>query len=477
MFISKYRAKYIYKKRKRENKMLEKTFKLKEHGTNVKTEVIAGITTFLAMAYILAVNPNILGTVMNQDGVFIATCLASAVATFVMGLWANYPIVLSAGLGLNAYFAYTVCLTELSDMGANAFTVALTAVFVEGLIFIVISIFKVREQIINGIPQNVKYGITAGIGLFIAFIGLKGANVTIASDSTLVDLGDFSRPDVVLCLVGLLIIVILSHYHVKGSVLIGIITTWILGIIAEKIGWYVVDVENGVYSLIPSGVISVSSFSGLKETAFHFNFAWAGEHIIQFIAILFSFLFVDLFDTVGTVVGVADKAKLLKEDGTLPRVGRVFMADAIGTVLGAALGTSTVTSFVESSAGVAEGGKTGLTACVSGLLFIVALLFSPVFLAIPSFATSPALIYVGMLMLTSITKIDFEADAADAIGAYLAVLIMPLTYSISNGIMFAVVSWVIVKVCTKKAKDVSPVMWVVFVLFALRIASLITNFS
>ena len=457
--------------------MLEKTFKLKEHGTTVKTEVLAGITTFLAMAYILAVNPNILGTVMNQNGVFIATCLSSAVATFVMGLWANYPIVLSAGLGLNAYFAYTVCLSELSDMGADAFTVAITAVFVEGVIFIVISAFKIREQIVNSIPQNIKFGITAGIGLFVAFIGLKGAGVTVASDSTLVDLGDFSSPEVVLCLVGLLIIVILTHYHVKGSVLIGIIATWILGIIAEKIGWYVVDVDAGVYSLIPSGVVSFKSFAGLSETAFHFNFAWAGKHLIQFIAILFSFLFVDLFDTVGTVVGVADKAHLLNEDGTIPRVGRVFMADAVGTVLGSCLGTSTITSFVESSAGVAEGGRTGLTACVSGLLFIIALIFSPIFLAIPSFATSPALIYVGMLMISSVTKIKFDGDVADSLGAYLAIAIMPLTYSISNGIMFAIVSWVIVKVFTKKAKDINPVMWVIFVLFALRIASLVANFS
>lgn len=447
---------------------LEKLFHLSEHGTNVKTEIIAGITTFLAMAYILAVNPSILGEVMDANGVFVATALASALATFLMAFVANYPIALSAGLGLNAYFAYTVCLSELKDV-PNPWTIALTAVFCEGIIFILMSFFKFREQIVNGIPQNLKYGITAGIGLFITIIGMKGAGIVVADDSTLLGLGSFSNPEVVLCLIGLILIVVLTHYQITGAILIGILGTWALGMIAQLTGWY-----DGL-SLFPdfSGGLHLD---GIKNTAFHLNFAWAGSHIFQFIAIIFSFLFVDLFDTVGTVVGVADKAGLLNKDGTLPRAGRVLMADAVGTTAGALLGTSTVTSFVESSAGVAAGGKTGLTSATTGTMFLLALFLSPVFLAIPGFATSAALIYVGMLMMSSVTKMKFDGDAADAIGGFLAVAAMPLTYSIANGIMFGIMSWVLVKVCTGKAKDVSGIMWVIFVLFALRILSLVTNF-
>ena len=454
--------------------MLEKIFKLKEHDTTVRKEVVAGLTTFLTMAYILAVNPNILGTVMDRGGVFVATAIASALATFIMAFLANYPIALSAGLGLNAYFAYTVCLGELGG-AENAFTVALTAVFVEGIIFIIISFFKAREAIVNGIPANLKNGISAGIGLFVAFIGLQNANIIVASDSTKVDLGSFKNPEVALALIGFLIILILVHYKVNGAVLIGILATWVLGIIAELIGWYKVDVDAGVYSLIPSFAGGLH-LDGLKNTAFHLNFKWAGSNIIQFIAITFSFLYVDLFDTVGTVVAVADKANLLNEDGTLPRAGKVLMADAIGTTAGALLGTSTVTSFVESSAGVAAGGRTGLTAAVTGIMFLLSLVLSPIFLAIPGFATAPALLYVGMLMLSSAKKIKFDGDIADVAGAYMALLMMPLAYSIATGIMFAILTWVIIKVFTGKSKDVSPVMWVVFVLFALRVVTLVTNF-
>ena len=451
--------------------MLEKVFKLSEHGTNVRTEVIAGLTTFLAMAYILAVNPSILGTVMNQNGVFLATAISSAIATFIMAFLANYPIALSAGMGLNAYFAFSVCMGDLASEGADAFKIALTAVLFEGIIFIVISLFKFREKIINGIPQNLKFGITSGIGLFIAFIGMQGAGISRNDDSTLVALGDFSKPEMVLAIVGVIIIVILTHYKVKGAVLIGILATWILGMAAEGIGWY-----EGV-SVFPDFSNGLVNFSDLKDTAFKFNFKWAADHFVRFIAILFSFLFVDLFDTVGTVVGVADKAGLLDEEGKLPRVGKVFAADAVGTTIGACLGTSTVTSFVESSAGVGVGGKTGLASAVTGLMFLISIFLSPVFLAIPSFATAPALIYVGMLMFTSALKIKFEGDVADAIGAYMAIIMMPLTYSIANGIMFAIISWVIVKVFTGKAKDVSPIMWGIFIMFGLRIAALITDFS
>jgi len=457
---------------------MEQFFKLKEHGTNVKTEVIAGITTFLTMAYILAVNPNILGSVMDRSGVFVATAVASAFATFVMAFFANYPIALSAGLGLNAYFAYTVCLGELADV-ENAFTIALTAVLAEGLIFIILSFFKAREQMINGIPQNLKNGISAGIGLFVAYIGLQGASIvtlTPGDSGVTIGLGSFAKPEVALALIGFLLIIILTHYNIKGSVLIGILATWLLGICAEMTGWYKVDIDAGVYSLIPDFSQGLQ-LSGIANTAFKFNFSWVASHIVQFIAIVFSFLYVDLFDTVGTVVGVADKAGLLDEDGKLPRVGNVLMADAVGTVAGACLGTSTITSFVESSAGVAAGGKTGLTAFTTGCMFLVSILLSPVFLAIPGFATAPALIYVGMLMVSSAKKITFDGDIADTVGAYLAMLMMPLSYSIATGIMFAILAWVIVKVFEKKAKDVSPIMWVVFVLFCLRIVTLVTNFQ
>lgn len=454
---------------------MDKFFHLKEHGTDVRTEFIAGTTTFLAMAYILAVNPNILGTVMNANGVFVATALASALATFLMAFLANYPIALSAGLGLNAYFAYTVCLTELGG-DANAFTVALTAVFVEGIIFILLSVLKVREALVNGIPANLKLGITGGIGLFIAFIGMQGAGIIVDSQATLVDLGSFKSPQMVLALIGLILIVVLAHYRVKGAVLIGILATWVLGMVAEKIGWYVVDPDAGVFSVFPASIMSLD-FSGLKETAFKFNFAWAGSHMVQFIAIVISFLYVDLFDTVGTVVGVASKAGLLDKDGKLPRAGRVLLADAVGTTVGACLGTSTVTSFVESSAGVAEGGRTGLTALTTGCWFLLALVFSPIFLAIPSFATAPALIYVGMLMVAAVTKMNFEGDLADALGGYMALIMMPLAYSIATGIMFAMLTWVIVKVLIGKAKDVSPIMWGAFAIFVLRIITLVTNFS
>lgn len=449
---------------------LERIFKLKEHNTTIKTEIIAGITTFLAMAYILAVNPTILGTVMDQNGVFLATAIASALATFIMAFLANYPIALSSGMGLNAYFAYTVCMSDLKGV-ENPYKIALTAVFVEGIIFVILSFFKFREQIINGIPTNLKYGITTGIGLFIALLGLKSAGISVSNESTLITLGDFSSPEMVLALVGLIIIVILSHFKLKSAVLIGIISTWLLGIGAELIGWY-----EGT-SLIPDFSNGLVNFSSLSNTAFQFNFSWAANHLLSFIAILFSFLFVDLFDTIGTVVGIADKADLLDDNGELPRAGKVLLSDALGTTAGACLGTSTISSFVESSAGVGVGGKTGLTAFTTGVLFLVSIFLSPFFLAIPGFATAPALIYVGMLMFSSAAKIKFEGDIADVFSAYLAVLMMPLTYSIANGIMFGILAWVIIKSFTGKIKTISPIMWIIFVLFFLRIVTLATHFQ
>lgn len=452
---------------------MEKLFKLTEHNTTVKTEVMAGITTFLTMAYILAVNPNMLSASgMDSGAVFTATALASALATFIMAFWANYPIALSAGMGLNAYFAYTVCLGQLNGI-EDPWKIALAAVLVEGIIFIILSFFKLRETIVNAIPENLKYGITSGIGLFIAFVGLKGAGVVVSDDSTLVALGNFGRPEVALCLIGILVIAVMNHYNVKGSILWGILITWVLGIIAQLTGWYVVDPDAGAASLIPS--LSASSFipPSISSTFCKFDFAWIGSHVSEFVVIVFSFLFVDMFDTIGTVIGVAEKADLLDEDGNLPRVGRVLMADAIGTVAGSMLGTSTVTSFVESSSGVAEGGKTGLTAMTTGILFLVALFLSPIFLAIPSFATAPALVIVGFFMASSIKKMEFDGDLADAVGGYLAFLMMPLTYSIANGIMFGVLAWFIIKVCTGQLKKIHPVMYIVCALFIIRVITII----
>ena len=452
---------------------MENLFKLKEHNTTVKTEVMAGITTFLTMAYILAVNPNMLSASgMDNGAVFTATALASALATFIMAFWANYPIALSAGMGLNAYFAYTVCLGQLQGID-DPWKIALAAVLVEGIIFIILSFFKLRETIVNAIPENLKYGITSGIGLFIAFVGLKGAGVVVSDDSTLVALGNFGRPEVALCLIGILVIAVMNHYNVKGSILWGILITWVLGIIAQLTGWYVVDPDAGAASLIPS--LSASSFipPSISSTFCKFDFAWIGSHVSEFVVIVFSFLFVDMFDTIGTVIGVAEKADLLDEDGNLPRVGRVLMADAIGTVAGSMLGTSTVTSFVESSSGVAEGGKTGLTAMTTGILFLVALFLSPIFLAIPSFATAPALVIVGFFMASSIKKMEFDGDLADAVGGYLAFLMMPLTYSIANGIMFGVLAWFIIKVCTGQLKKIHPVMYIVCALFIIRVITII----
>ncbi len=452
---------------------MEKLFKLKEHNTTVKTEVMAGITTFLTMAYILAVNPNMLSASgMDSGAVFTATALASALATFIMAFWANYPIALSAGMGLNAYFAYTVCLGQLQGID-DPWKIALAAVLVEGIIFIILSFFKLRETIVNAIPENLKYGITSGIGLFIAFVGLKGAGVVVSDDSTLVALGNFGRPEVALCLIGILVIAVMNHYNVKGSILWGILITWVLGIIAQLTGWYVVDPDAGAASLIPS--LSASSFipPSISSTFCKFDFAWIGSHVSEFVVIVFSFLFVDMFDTIGTVIGVAEKADLLDEDGNLPRVGRVLMADAIGTVAGSMLGTSTVTSFVESSSGVAEGGKTGLTAMTTGILFLVALFLSPIFLAIPSFATAPALVIVGFFMASSIKKMEFDGDLANAVGGYLAFLMMPLTYSIANGIMFGVLAWFIIKVCTGQLKKIHPVMYIVCALFIIRVITII----
>lgn len=454
---------------------MEKFFKLKENGTTVKTEIIAGITTFLAMAYILAVNPNMLGaTGMNANGVFLATALSGAIATVIMALLANYPIALASGMGLNAYFAYTICLGEMAD-NPNAWQIALTAILVEGFIFILLSAFRFRETLVNKIPMNLKYGITAGIGLFITFIGLQNAGVAIGEASTKVTLGDVGSAPVALALIGLIVIGLMMYYNVKGAILWGILITWVLGIGAELIGWYVPDGVNS-FSLIPhiTGISDfVPNFGALADNAFKFDFSYIAENAVNFAVIVFAFLFVDLFDTVGTLIGVASKGNMLDKEGRLPRVGRALMADAIGTVAGACLGTSTVTSYVESSAGVAVGGRTGLTALTTAALFVLSIFLWPIFSVIPSFATAPALIVVGLFMLSNVLKMKFEGDMADVLGGFVAIIMMPFTYSIANGIMFGMLTWVVLKVLRGKIKDIHPVMWVVFSLFVVRIITLV----
>ncbi len=451
---------------------MEKLFKLKEHGTDVKTEIIAGITTFLSMVYILAVNPNILSVAgMDSAAVFTATAVSAAIATLFMAFFANYPIALASGMGLNAYFAFSVCI-PLAEQGVqDPWKIALVAVLVEGLVFVLLSLCNFREKLVNDVPENLKYGITAGIGLFITLIGLKGAGIVIGSDATLVDLGSFATPQMILALVGLIIVAVLYHFEVKGYILIGILATWVLGMIAQATGWYVVNPEVGAFSLFPS--FSGRSFVPVAPLAFQFDFTWIGQHVIDFIIIVVSFLYVDLFDTVGTLIGVAQKGNLLDKDGNLPRVKGALMADACGTILGACLGTSTVTSYVESSAGVADGGRTGLTAVTTAVLFIIALFFAPIFLAIPAFATTPALVWVGLLMIGSVKNMKFDGDIADVLGGFLALIMMPFTYSIANGIMFGILAWVILKMLTGKFKDIPVVMWVAAALFAIRIYTLV----
>ncbi len=441
---------------------MEKFFKLKENGTTVRNEVIGGITTFLAMAYILAVNPSILSAAGIPAGAaFIATAISAGIATLCMAFFANYPVALASGMGLNAFFAYTVCGT----MGYS-YQVALTAVFVEGIIFIILSLFRFREALVNKIPENLKFGITAGIGLFIVIVALISAGVVVSSDATTIALGDLSSAPVVLALIGLLIVAVLQHFKVPGGILLGILITWVLGMIAQLAGWYVVDVEAGVYSVFPN--FSSSAFAA--PLLFDFDFGFIAKNLPAFAIVTFTFLYTDIFDTVGTLIGIAEKGDLLDEKGELPHAKGALMADAVGTIVGACLGTSTVTSYVESSAGVAAGARTGLSSVVTAILFFVAIILAPIFTAIPTFATTPALLYVGLLMLSSIKKVDFDADAADTIGAFLAIIMMPLTYSIANGIMFGMLSWVILKIVTGKVKDVSAVMWVSVVLFAIYIA-------
>ncbi len=450
--------------------MLNKIFKLKQNNTNAKTEITAGITTFMTMAYILAVNPSILADAgMDPTAVLLATCIASFIGTALMAFWANLPFALSAGMGLNAYLAYTV----VGNMGYS-WQVALLAVFVEGVIFIVLSLTKVREAIFNAIPLSLKNAVSVGIGLFIAFIGLQNAGLTVGNASTLVTITSFTDDfhtagiSALLAVIGTLVTALLYVKNVKGSILIGIVGTWGLGMLCQVTGLYVPDAAAGYYSLYPT--FAMTDFTKLGETfgqCFKVDFNDVG--IFNFIVVIFSFLFVDLFDTLGTLIGVATKADMLDEQGRLPKIRPALMADAVATSAGAVLGTSTTTTFVESSAGVAAGGRTGLTAITTAILFLASTLFAPIFTAIPSFATAPALIIVGFLMFTNIANLKLNTENyTTAIPAYICIIAMPLFYSIAEGIAMGVISYVVINLACKKWKDISPVMYALAVLFILK---------
>lgn len=456
--------------------MLEKLFKLKENKTDVRTEIIAGITTFMTMAYILAVNPSILSaTGMDKGAVFTATALAGFLGTLLMAVFANYPFALAPGMGLNAYFAYTVVM----KMGYS-WQVALTAVFVEGIVFIILSLTNVREAIFNAIPHNLKAAVSVGIGLFIAFVGLQNAHIVIGS-STLLGLfslegyNEFNGVQatmndvgitVLLAIVGVIITAIMVVKNIKGNILWGILITWILGIICQFTGLYVPNAEIGFGSLLPdfSNGLAIPSIMPVFG-----KLDFSGVASLEFAVVVFAFLFVDLFDTIGTLIGVSSKAGMLDKDGKLPRVRGALLADAVATTAGAVIGTSTTTTFVESASGVAEGGRTGLTAVTTAVLFGLALFLSPIFLAIPSFATAPALIVVGFYMLTNVVNIDFN-DYAEAIPCYICIAAMPFFYSISEGIAMGVISYVALHIFTgvKKGRKVSALMYVLAVLFILK---------
>ena len=456
--------------------MLEKLFKLRENGTDAKTEVMAGITTFMTMAYILAVNPSILSaTGMDSGAIFTSTALAAMIGTFLMAFFANYPFALAPGMGLNAYFAYTVVI----GMGYS-WQYALTAVFAEGIVFIILSLTNVREAIFNAIPLNLKSAVSVGIGLFIAFVGLQNANIVIGG-STLLQLfsvdgynaakgveASFNNVGitVILALIGIIVTGILVVKNVKGNILWGILITWGLGIICQFAGLYVPNPEIGFYSLLPdfSNGLSIPSLAPIFA-----KLQFDGVFSLDFLVILFAFLFVDLFDTLGTLVGVSSKAGMLDENGKLPNIKGALLADAVATTAGAVLGTSTTTTFVESASGVSEGGRTGLTAVTTAILFGLSLFLSPIFLAIPSFATAPALIIVGLYMLSNVISIDFS-DMSEAIPCYVCIIAMPFFYSISEGISMGIITYVAINLITGKAKEkkISALMYVLAVLFILK---------
>ncbi len=430
---------------------MKQFFKLEEHKTDVKTEVLAGITTFMTMAYILVVNPIILSaTGMDPGGIFTATALSAVIATLMMALFANYPFALAPGMGLNAFFAFTVV---LGPMG-KSWEFALTAVLIEGIIFILLSLIKAREAIFESIPLSLKNAVSVGIGLFISFIGLSGAGIVEAGDGTLLALGELTSGAPLLAIIGIIITGFLLTKNVKGALLIGIVFTTIIGI------------PMGVTILPENFNTIVSMPPSVKDIAFKFV-GFDQIFSLEMVVVVFTFLFVDIFDTVGTLAGVATKANMLDKDGKLPKVGAALMADAVGTIVGACLGTSTVTTYVESASGVAEGGRTGLTALTTAAMFGIALFFAPLFTLVPSAATAPALVIVGLFMMSPITKINFN-DYTEAIPAFLTIVMMPFAYSIAEGIVFGMVSYVVLKALSGKSKDVSWVMWILALLFVIR---------
>lgn len=451
---------------------LEKLFHLREHGTTVRTELVAGLTTFMTMAYILAVNPGILSTTgMDAGAVFVATAIGSAIGTILMAVLANYPFALAPGMGLNAFFAFTVC----GAMG-YPWQVALAAVFIEGIIFLILSLTNVREAIFNCVPTNLKLGVTAGIGLFIAFIGMQSAKLVVDS-ATLVTIYPFKSSladgtfyttgmGAVLALVGILIIAVFIHKRIPGDILWGILVTWILGIICEVTGLYIPNPELGMFSTIPDFSRGIS-IPDLSPTLMQVDFS--GIWSFNFLTVILAFMFVDLFDTIGTLIGVASKADLLDENGRLPKIKGALLADSLATSVGAVLGTSTVSTYVESSAGVSAGGRTGLTAWTVAVLFVLSLFMAPLFLTIPAFATAPALIVVGFLMVSSLTKVDFT-NITEAFPAYIATVTMVFMYSISEGIAMGFISYVVINVLSGefRKKSISPFMYVLAFIFVLK---------
>ncbi len=436
-------------------------FKLKENNTTASIEVMAGITTFMTMAYILIVNPDILSAAgMSWNAVFTATVLASIIGTLCMGLFANYPFALAPGMGLNAFFAFTVA-------SRYGWQMALVAVFIEGVIFILLSFFNVREAIFDSIPKNLKSAVSVGIGLFIAFIGFKNAGIIVQNPATAVGLGDLRSPAVYLSLVGIIISVVMVIKKVKGALLFGILSTYVLGVIFQLIGIYVPNPEAGLYSLLPTSIISMPpSLAGF--TLFDAMAGLGQINILDLAVVVFTFLFVDVFDTIGTLIGVSTKAKMLDKNGKLPRIKQALLADAVGTTVGAVLGTSTVTTYIESAAGVAEGARTGLASVATAACFALALLFSPLFSVIPAFATAPALIVVGVFMMESVTSIDFS-DFSEGVPAFMAIVMMPFASGISDGLIFGVLSYVLLKALTGKAKELNPIIIIIGVLFFLKL--------
>lgn len=443
---------------------MEKFFKLEEHKTDVRKEILAGVTTFLTMAYIIAVNPSILGaTGMEPGAIVTSTCLIAGLATIFMGIYANLPFALASGMGLNAYFAYTVVIGMGEPWG-----VALAAVFVEGIIFILLSVTNLREAVVNAIPLNLKYAVTAGIGLFIAFLGLIGAGVVINNDATLVSMGNLTAPTAIIAFVGIIVIVILYKKNIRGAILWGIVASallsWGYALISPEVA-----ATYGIF--LPQGIFKFESMAPIAGKL-DFSYLTDPSKIMSFVGVVFAFLFVDFFDTVGTLVGVASKANMLDKDGKLPGAGKALMVDAVATTVGAVAGVSTVTTYVESSAGVAQGGRTGLTAVTTGILFIIAMFFSPLFIAIPSCATAPALIVVGFFMIENIAKVNFS-DFTEGVPAFLTMALMPLTYSIGDGLTIGILSYVYINllsnVFSKEKKKVSVVMIVLGIIFTIKI--------